>query len=117
MYEQPVMPWEDFVSTGVKVGMILKLVQPHGGRTLWGEVVAARFIEGEVEFTVSWIMYRNPAERPTARKAEGMTVRIKPLYKGPYYYPRGTKFRIHDERKGLVHELEPPLDARGRRQK
>lgn len=107
------IPWADFLSRPEIKGMILRFEQPEGKRPIWGEVLSGRVLAtGEVEFTMSWIASKDPAEpRVKRHKPKGPLV-FSPKYKGPYYYPKGASFRMQDSRPGILHVIMPSLESR-----
>ncbi len=112
MSKEPVALWADFFSVGSISGMVLKIAQPHGKPTLWGEVVSGRVLaSGEVEFVLAWISDKNPMGKRARRRPASEPVVIRPRYCGPFYNPRGSKHNIPDVTVGLVHQLLPPIGS------
>lgn len=112
MSKKPVMSWVDFFSAGSISGMILKIAQPYGKPTLWGEVVSGQVLaSGEVEFVLAWISDKNPMGKRAYRCPASEPVVIRPRCSGPFYCPRGSTHNIPDVMVGLVHQLLPPIGS------
>lgn len=92
--------------------MILKMIRPHGQRPLWGEIHSARILEsGEVEITLSWTSTTSPYGKRVAKRTAKEPFTFQPLHGGPFYYPKGSKFRLYDVRAGLIHLILPPVGS------
>lgn len=112
-YHEPVLPWSDFFECPGIPGMILKMIQPHGARPIWGEIVSARvLVSSEVEFTLAWTSSTSPyAPRRVPRRMVTKLFVFQPLYGGPFYYPKKSVFRLYDAAPGLVHLILPPVGS------
>lgn len=112
MHHEPVVPWEDLFSCPSISGMILKMIFPHGQRPLWGEIRSGRILEsGEVEISLSWTSTTSPYGRRVTKRTAVEPFVFQPLHGGPFYYPKGSKFRLYDVRTGLVHLMLPPVGS------
>ena len=112
MHHVPVVPWVDLCSMPCIKGMILKMIRPHGQRPLWGEIQTVRILEsGEVEISLSWTSTTSPYGRRVTKRTAVEPFVFRPLHGGPFYYPKGSKFRLYDVRAGLIHLILPPVGS------
>lgn len=112
MHDEPVVPWSEFFSIPSLSGMILKIARPHGQRPQWGEIRSGRVLEsGEVEISLSWTSSTSPYGRRVTKRTAIHPFVFQPLHGGPFYYPKGSKFRLYDSRSGLIHLILPPVGS------